>query len=202
MTKIIIYDFDGVLVNSRQAVYKYYDAVFKHFNLPCVDWASSELGKKAFGMTHVQLLSLYAEGEELRQMCEYVPHFTFEEMIDATPPEKGALEMIPELSDKYSLAICTNRGMSVSDYLEHYEIDNCFPCIITAADVSEAKPSPEGVNKILSFYGVKPHEALYLGDSEVDWFAAKDAGVRFLAFGESLHGSDVINDHRDIYKYL
>ncbi|MDR2869421.1 MAG: HAD family hydrolase [Deferribacteraceae bacterium] len=201
-TKLIIYDFDGVLVDSHRAVYCYYDAVFTKFNLPLIDWEHSELGKLAYGLTHVQLLSRYATGAELEAMLNYVPDITQEELIAISPLEKGVLEALPELAKSCHLAICTNRGHSIKQYLDHYDIESFFPYVITASDVASPKPDPEGAQKIMAHYGVSTAESIFIGDSEADYFAAKDAGVRFISFNSVLFGSPIIHDHREVKKYL
>jgi HAD superfamily hydrolase (TIGR01509 family) len=123
-------------------------------------------------------------------------------MLDYTPLEAGVLEMIPALAKDYTLAICTNRGESVDLYLEHYKIKDCFSYVITAMDVPNPKPSPDGVLKILDYFDAEPEKTLFIGDSEADYYAATAAGTRFLAFGASLFGSPFITDHRDILEYL
>ena len=201
-TKLIIYDFDGVIVDSRQAVYRYYDAIFEHFGLPLIDWHNSELGRMAYGMTHVQLMSRYASGQKLEDMLNFVPSFTQAQLIDMSPLEKGVLETVPEFAQTRHLAICTNRGASVNDYLAHYDIESYFPYIVTAKDVTQAKPSPEGVEKIMAHYGAAPEETLFIGDSDADYHAATNAGAKFIAYRNELFGSPLINDHREVVKYL
>lgn len=200
MKGVIIYDFDGVIVNSGHAVLKYYDVVFERFNLPKLNWHDAEIRRKAFAMSHRQLMSQYAAGELLEEMCSYVPPFTMEQMLQITPLEPEVNTVIPCLSKDYHLAICTNRATSVQPYLEHFGLDKDFSFFITASDVTEAKPSPEGVFKILEHFGTK--NALYVGDSETDYLAARDSGSRFLAYGMELRDATVIYRHSEIFDHL
>ncbi|MDR2884044.1 MAG: HAD family hydrolase [Deferribacteraceae bacterium] len=200
--KLIIYDFDGVLVDSRGAVVHYYSAVFRHFNIPQLDWKDPVVLKDVFGMSHRQLLGQYAEGDTLEEMCHYVPPHDMAEMLAVTPLENGVAEAIPQLAKDYHLAICTNRGESVDKYLEHYNIKQYFSYVITSLDVQEPKPAPEGVLKILAHFNLTPTDALYIGDSDVDYLAATAAGVELLAFGASLSGSPFMTDHMEIFNYL
>ena len=197
---VIIYDFDGVLVNSRSAVKFYYAAILRHFGIPEPDWNDPYVSGRIFAMAHRQLLSQYADGELLEKMLCYSPPFTTQEMLDATPLEVGIAEIVPQLSVDYHLAICTNRGESVEAYLRHHNLHEHFSYAITSKDVNNPKPDPEGIYKILSYFSVS--NALYIGDSEADYFAAKAAGVDFLSFKSSLFDSPVITDHRDIKRFL
>ncbi|MDR0455049.1 MAG: HAD family hydrolase [Deferribacteraceae bacterium] len=197
---LIIYDFDGVLVNSQNAIKFYYAAIFRHFGLPELDWDNPYVSGQVFAMTHRQLLSQYADGELLEKMYNYLPPFTIQDMLDATPLETGVAETIPELSADYILAICTNRGESVDSYLRHYNLYGHFSYTITSNDVRNPKPSPEGILKILSYFGAD--NALFVGDSETDYLAAKDAGINFIAFKSTLFDSQIITDHCDIKQFL
>ncbi len=200
MKGLIIYDFDGVLVNSGHAVLKYYDAVFEQFNLPLIDWHDKEMRAKAFSMSHRQLMSMYADGALLEKMCEFTPPFTMEQMLQVTPLMDEVEIVIPKLAEDYHLTVFTNRATPVEPYLKHYNINNYFSYIVTSADVSEAKPSPEGVHKILNYFGL--NNAMYIGDSETDYLAAKSAGVNFLAYKAVLHDAIVIQNHSEIFDYL
>ncbi|GAB7140476.1 HAD family hydrolase [Deferribacterales bacterium RsTz2092] len=199
---VIIYDFDGVIVNSRRAVCKYYSEMFRIFNLPVIDWESSDFGKLAYGMTDEQLFSMYTTPDTVKKMREYVLDISFDEWLAVTPLEVGVHEALTDFISGHRLAICTNRGMSINGYLEHYKLADYFSCIITSKDVSEPKPAPEGVLKILSTFGVEPASALYVGDSEQDYQAAIAAGVAFVSFGASIADTPAIRDHRELAKYL
>ena len=58
---------------------------------------------------------------------------------------------------------------------------NCFQAIVGGRDVTNLKPHPEGLLKILDAIGVAPEGSLYVGDSLVDAEAAQRAGVDFVA---------------------
>ena len=49
--------------------------------------------------------------------------------------------------------------------------------IVTSDDVTATKPDPEGILKVLKELGVKPEEAIMVGDLEADITAGKKAGV-------------------------
>lgn len=57
-----------------------------------------------------------------------------------------------------------------------------FTLVLTREDAAP-KPSPALLERALEHFGLQPHEALYIGDSEGDWQAAQAIGlpVWFLA---------------------
>jgi HAD superfamily hydrolase (TIGR01509 family) len=79
------------------------------------------------------------------------------------------------------LAICTGsrgesfRPLEEQGLLEHFEV------VVTAADVKERKPHPEGLLRCLDALGVAPEAAAYVGDSMLDMAAGRAAGM--LAIG-------------------
>ena len=197
--KLIIYDFDGVVVDSREAIYMYYNMLMEHFGFPKPEW-DEQLKTLALGASNRQFLSMFAEGQLLNEMSLYVPEFTKEQIYEAAPLCKGFKEALAMLKDSYNFAICTNRGSSLDDYMDYYGLNEYFSFTVTALDVWQPKPSPEGIYKICEHYDNK--NPLFVGDTSTDLATARAAGVRFLAFGASVEGSPFITDHRNIIDYL
>jgi HAD superfamily hydrolase (TIGR01549 family) len=173
--------------------------VLEHFVKEKPRW-DDRLRAEAMGMSNRQFLKYFAEGDELTAMANYVPHFTNEQIMTAAPLTPGFKEVLPVLAKDYNLAICSNRESSIEDYLDYYELHEFFPYTITALDVDEPKPSPEGLIKICDHYGM--NDPLFIGDTATDLATAVAAGVRFLSFGASVDGTPFIMDHRHIFKYL
>jgi HAD superfamily hydrolase (TIGR01549 family) len=63
------------------------------------------------------------------------------------------------------------------EILKYFNILNLFDYILTSDDVDNTKPHPEGILKVLSYFGINHHQALMIGDSENDIKAAHDANV-------------------------
>ncbi len=78
-----------------------------------------------------------------------------------------------------TLAVFTGRIYRELDYtLDRWKVRNLFQQIVTAEDVSRTKPDPEGLLKILA--GRDPATALYIGDNIDDALAAKAARIPFV----------------------
>ncbi|HCW92572.1 MAG TPA: HAD family hydrolase, partial [Flexistipes sinusarabici] len=58
MTKLIIYDCDGVLFDSREAVLAYYDFISKKFDLPKINKNDIEQVNKAMMKTNVEIINM------------------------------------------------------------------------------------------------------------------------------------------------
>ena len=67
------------------------------------------------------------------------------------------------------------RSLDIS--MEALAITDLFDVIITGDDVVQPKPHPEGLLKALAHLDVSNHEAMFVGDSDADIQAGKDADV-------------------------
>jgi HAD superfamily hydrolase (TIGR01509 family) len=94
----------------------------------------------------------------------------------------GILELLSELRcHNLHLALLTNNHRdSVEIVLKRHGLS--FPLVLTRED-AQPKPAPDLILRALEHFGLKPHEAIYVGDSLADLRAAQAAGVRavFLA---------------------
>ena len=91
----------------------------------------------------------------------------------------GAREALKNLCDKgYRVAIYTNSGRkALETVMKRFELGNCFELVLTRDEVTRMKPHPDGVQKALEIFGVRPEEAVFVGDSVIDMMAAVKAGV-------------------------
>jgi phosphoglycolate phosphatase len=188
MKKVIVYDCDGVLFDSTQAVKAYYDNVFEKFSLPPADWNDEATLKLAMMSTNSEIIAHFCKDEsKYNEIMEYATKLNFRFFLDKMIPETGIFDALDKLKSKgYSLAVCTNRGVSIDPLLKHFDMYKYFDRLVCSFDVVRPKPHPEGLIKIADFFSVKKENMLFLGDSEADYKAAKSAPVPFLAFGNDL----------------
>lgn len=101
---------------------------------------------------------------------------------------EGIDELISKLHDnKLKLAILTNNKSSYAEeVLEKFNLTKYFSPIIGFNDVSEVKPSPEGILKILKEWGINPSEAIFIGDMTTDIQAGKAANVKMICVASGL----------------
>ena len=66
--------------------------------------------------------------------------------------------------------------------MERFKLNPHFDLVVTSLDVLQPKPHPESLHKILSFFNIRPQEACFIGDSDVDRETSQRAGVLFIAY--------------------
>ena len=81
-----------------------------------------------------------------------------------------------------SIKVCIHTN-SPSNYarglLEHFGLSIDY--LVAFHDVQNRKPAPDGIEKILGQFNLKPQEVVYLGDNVDDQAAAQNANVEFFA---------------------
>ena len=186
---VIIFDCDGVLFDSRQANINFYNHLLARFGL-------SPLEKEKISFVHMRTV-----GESVRHIFEGTPHaeaaLEYVSQVDFTPfiedmiREPGLRRLLQALRPQYGLAVATNRSTTIGEVLKRHGLLEYFDIVVSSLDVSRPKPHPESIVKILSFFGINPEQALYVGDSIVDAETASAAGVWFASFRNQALKADV-----------
>jgi HAD superfamily hydrolase (TIGR01509 family) len=201
MPKVIIYDCDGVLIDSRESNRAFYNHILGHFGLP-------RLTEEKLEMVHVStaqgsinyLFKNHPALEEAQAYQRTIDNDPFLALLKLTPHIR---EVLVRLRSRHHTAIATNRGKSLPLVLKTLGIDGLFDLTISAYDVSRPKPHPEGLLKILAHFWVKPEEALYIGDAALDQQVSAAAGVPFAAYrNPGLQAGHYLRDHLDLLPIL
>jgi len=180
MIKAVIFDIDGVLIDSLEANYQYYLHVFKVLGKQFV--TRQEYNSNYEGLTMKAMLNkvMGFTGSELETNFELIkkttPHFS--ELYKTPPGEKEAIEI---LSKKFKLAIVTSK-YSVESTFKVIGQERKFSVVVMFGDYQKPKPDPESLLMALKKLQVKANETVYIGDRESDLLAAKAAGTYFITF--------------------
>ena len=179
----VIFDCDGVMFDSRQANINFYNFVLHHFGLPPMEEED------------VPYIHMHTADESIQYLFAGTPYLEaamdHRLKIDYTPflkdmvMEPGLKELLNILKPGFGLAVATNRSNTIEKVLRWNGLDTYFDIVVSSLDVRNPKPHPESLLKILGFFGIKPDEALYVGDSIVDYETARAAAVPFVAYRNS-----------------
>jgi beta-phosphoglucomutase-like phosphatase (HAD superfamily) len=182
MLKLVIFDCDGVLFDSREANRAYYNHLLEQFGCPSMDEEEVDfvhIHKVTDSVAHI-----FRHYPEVAQKA--VNHYRTE--LDYTPFLKYML-MEPDLMDflrlikpRYHTAISTNRTNTMPMILDIFQLRPWFEQVVTALDAPRPKPAPDGLHMILENFGLGVDEAIYIGDSEVDREHTSSMGMELIAF--------------------
>ena len=182
--KGLIFDCDGVLLNSRKANIHYYNLVLDYFAQPRL--TPSEENFVHMHTVHESLRHVLGEAE-IARIHEAVQHVNYaRDVMPMSEVEPGIIEMLNYLSKSgLKLAVHTNRSNYALPNLAYFHLDGFFDPVITA-ESHTPKPSPEGVFAILDAWGLPAAQVGFVGDSELDALAAAGAKAPFFAYKNSV----------------
>jgi HAD superfamily hydrolase (TIGR01509 family) len=178
--KAVIFDCDGVIVDSRAANASLYNKFLSHFN-------KEPLSEEQLDYVHCHTLEeslrLLLKDDRLIQEAKRVwQEMDYEHLLALLTLEPGLLECLEQLSNLYRTAIATSRTRTMTELMGRFGLSQYFELVVTSLDVRYPKPHPESLTKIISFFEIAPQEACYIGDSDVDRETSQRAGVLFIAY--------------------
>ncbi len=174
--KAVVFDIDGTLVSTNKLIF----ASFNHVTNKYLgkEYSQEEI-VALFGPTENVILKEWMK-DKYDSACKDYYAFYSENHDSMTHHIEGLKEFIEELRNKdLHLGVFTGKGRDSSMItLEKLGISEYFDIVVTGDDVETFKPSPEGLNKIISNFNLKPDEVLMIGDAPSDVQAARDAGCK------------------------
>jgi phosphoglycolate phosphatase len=172
----LIFDFDGTLIDSYEAITESLNRVRASFSMPPCDLADiktmvghglEHLIENAIGPQRIE------EGVKLfRQSYATI----CEKKTSILPQVKETLEELDRRG--YRMGIATNKpSYFARDILKALEMEHLFAEVLGPNDVERPKPDPEMLDIIMMRIGLAPDEVVYVGDMLLDIEVARRAGV-------------------------
>jgi len=196
--KALIYDCDGVLFDSHSANLAYYNHIFAEFGQPEVEPADIHRSHLCHTASSPVVLRTLMPPELAERALLYLETMDYRPFIPYMKPHEGVEAALRLLSARMPLAVATNRGKSIQPVLADFGYDGFFRTVICCRDVAMPKPQPDMLLLAAHRLGFEPGELLFVGDSELDYSAAKAAGVPFVGFAADFEGSDRVDSHAEL----
>lgn len=179
--RLMVFDFDGTLAETRQAVSDTVNAVLFARNLPRVEPAFIH-GLMGLPLD-VLLLRLIPPHRKPFDVAPLVVDYRarFDEIAaTSVGPMPHAAELLDALAGAgVRVAIATSRERaSLLRLLDRLELASKVELAVTGEEVSQGKPHPEMLHAVLSRAGVATDEAWMVGDTTWDVQMGIAAGLR------------------------
>ena len=201
--KVVIYDCDGVMFDTLESNYIFYNRIMDYLERPPLDRSDMKAREVLHTYSFNNVMEYFFAGDPCRaDALAFSKTIHYRDLAQYMKMEEGLKESLDLLKGHVSLAICTNRAISMEMIIEDFGLTGYFEFVMTAAKVKNPKPHPEPLLKVLEHFGVEPEEALFVGDGEVDMQAAQGAGVPFAAYKSDLEGLIRIKHHREILDHV
>jgi phosphoglycolate phosphatase len=191
--KLVIFDFDGTLVDSRPLILESHRIVFSEFRLPAPLPAHSlALVGKSLDVFLAELAGPAAPILEMVKAYDLLlPRLRADPAL-AERPFDGMDDLLRELghANDTVLAIATgHRSDTIAPALQTLRWDELFQNI-QAADTAPSKPHPAMLLQALAATGVKAKDAIFVGDTTFDMQMAEAARLRSIGVGWGHHDAE------------
>ena len=196
MIRALIFDFDGLILETEGPSYKSWEEVYQSFGLtlPFSIW-STIIGTTQGGFDPRLELQKQVSRQVDWDVVESRRQASEQALIEAQPVLPGVEQY---LQDARRLGLKTGLASSSScnwviGHLKRLGLVDHFDCICASDDVQHTKPDPELYHSVLRGLGVRPNEAIALEDSPIGIRAAKQAGVYCVVVPNPLTSQLILN---------
>jgi HAD superfamily hydrolase (TIGR01509 family) len=177
--RAVLFDMDGVLLESFEAWLSLMNATARYFGHPPV---TREHFQSVYGQpTSADVVAYFPDQTVESVEAYYDEHF--HEHAGASKMNAEAAPVIDALKDRgLGVAVITNTPSSLARQMltaARLEPD----IIVGGSDVPKAKPAPDIIFRACELLDVEPWDALVVGDSRFDKQAAAAAGSPFVGIG-------------------
>ncbi len=170
LPEAILFDMDGVLVDSFDSWYESLNSTLKHFKQKEI--SKEEFKEKYWGNELQENLKRLGLDKKIGSFCINI----YEDYTDKIKIFSGTKKTLEKL-DTYKKAIITNTPRNCTfQILKKYEIKKYFDVLITSDQIENGKPAPDMINKACEKLEVNPGNCVFIGDTKNDVKAGNKAG--------------------------
>ena len=186
MLKAVLFDMDGVIVDTEQLHKKAYFLMFDTYNIE----VSNALYDSFTGQSTINVCKKLCDTFKLEDKPEALMHCKrkiFTDLFHSDPSLKlidGVLELIMDYyNNGLTLVLASSASMlTINNVFSRFELDQYFKAKISGADLKASKPHPEIFEKAAELSGFSRTECIVIEDSTNGIKAAKSAGVFCVGF--------------------
>ncbi|WP_044397275.1 HAD family phosphatase [Lacinutrix sp. Hel_I_90] len=193
MHKAVLFDMDGVIVDTEPLHKKAYYMMFNHYNIA----VSDTLFQSFTGQSTINVCKQVCSVFNLEHPAEVLvskKREYFKALFFNDPDLKlidGVLDLIKNYyNNGLTLVLASSASMTTIDNVfTRFDLDQYFKAKISGADLKASKPHPEIFEKAAELSGFKKQECMVIEDSTNGIKAAKAAGIYCIGF-DSFHSKN------------
>jgi len=190
MFEAVIFDWDGTLGDTRQAIDISFQKALSEIHCKVSDdYIERRIGIGAAETFRDILRSAKRQFDEklIQHLVERKSQLEIE-LTDQVKLFPGAEELLEALHGKVKMALASMNNRSVVIHLiKAKDIENCFDAVLTAESVSHSKPNPEIFLKAASKLKASPEKCIVVEDSIFGVKAAESANMGCIAVATGVY---------------
>ncbi|MBU0633062.1 HAD family hydrolase [bacterium] len=195
----ILFDLDGTLIDSTEAILESFHNSYDIFGLPHP--SDAEIKSLIGHPLDVMYSSLGVEEKIVWDMVDaYKEHYRVisTQKTVLLPFAREAVELA---SKNARIGIVTTKTGKYSKVLmEHFNMMQHFEILVGREDVINPKPHAEPIQKAIDFLKVEKADCWMIGDTRMDLISAKNAGIKSVAVLSEYEPIAELKKHTDIIK--
>ena len=200
--KAVIFDWDGTLVDTCGLILDAHNHVRKYFDKSL--WTMDDFLGRASESAREYYPKVYGDRADEAQDVLY--KYVEEHHLNYLEPMSETKELLDFLqNNKMPMAVVSNkRHNTLVKEIEHVQYQNYFNFVIGAGVAKRDKPSPDPLLNAITALGeeLKPHEILYIGDTETDLLTAESAQCPMVFIQSECLRPDLIKKYAPNYNYV
>ncbi len=180
MIKAVIFDLDGLLIDSEVISYQLYQEVLSKYgySFTIEDYAQNYSGKTELGNMQA-IVNNYQLPISVQEGLDYTLLREKEIFIKGVSLKPGAIELLDYLKKnryKTALASSSTKDRALNALVQH-GIESCFDGMVFGTEVEKGKPNPDIFLKACEKINADPEDCLVLEDSEAGIQASYSARI-------------------------
>lgn len=180
MLQAIVFDFDGLILDTELPQYEVWRDIYKEFDqhLPIERWVEV-LGRAAWSFDFHGHLEELSKGAYDRETWEPRRRERTLQRIDEAELLPGVRSVLEQATQRnLKLAIASGSGLPwVGGYLDKHGLRDFFPILVTKEETTRHKPNPDPFIEAAKRLNLPPGDCLVLEDSPNGIQAAAAAGM-------------------------
>jgi len=195
--KAIIFDLDGTLLDTLKDLQEGTNYALRVNGMPerTLDEIRRFVGSGARKLIERVIPGCEKEGVYEKVMGDFAFYYK-EHCKDNTAPYPGIMELLKELKRRgYALSVVSNKpDFAVQELIPEYFPD-IFSSVTGERKGVAKKPAPDLIWEAMKKLNASKEESVYIGDSEVDIEAAKNAGLPCISVAWGFKGREFLKEH-------
>jgi len=186
MIQTVIFDMDGVIIDSEPVYFEINKQMFEELNIAVsFEEHCSYVGTSSQNMWNA-IITKHGVAEQPAELMRKEYSLYLEHLANAKDlqPIDGVVELIHELyKDNFKLVLASSSQMaSIDIVLNKFKLDELFIAKVSGSELAHSKPHPEIFLRSARLIKSDPSECIVIEDSKNGVTAAKAAGMKCIGF--------------------
>lgn len=177
--KLAIFDLDGTLFDTRQVNYHAYKEALGRQS---IELSKEYFFSRCFGKHYKEFLTEIVGESLLVEKIHSDKKDIYPQMLDKARKNIQLFDLIERIKGNYYIAIVTTASRkNTTDILKCFGYEDYFDLVVTADDITNVKPDPEGFWYVMNRLKITAENTSIFEDSDVGIEAAKATGATVFA---------------------